>query len=400
MAKTENLNRLLGRPLELPCGAILKNRLVKSAMSDSLADGEGNPTNAQIRLYEKWAEGGVALSIIGEVQGDPRFPEKPGNLVLGEHSNTEALKSLAASASINGAHIWPQLGHAGALSHVPISQPAGPSALDIGALQCDGMLNSEVKELPDIYAKAAMIAKDAGVTGVQIHAGHGFLLSQFLSPLFNRRQDEYGGAIKARCKIIVQIIDEVRDAVGSSFPIGIKINSSDQLGGGLTEQDALEAIRILDKTSIDLIEISGGTYFPGAKSSSDSSGKGPYFVNFAQRAKAVTTVPLVVTGGFKTYPAALNPLMTGAADMVGLARALVLNPALANDWLAETGSHPSFPEFKAPPAGGITAWYTMRLTAIGNDEEDDFTLDLESAIRLYEARDALRCRQWEKAFLA
>ncbi|WP_372743224.1 oxidoreductase [Neptunomonas sp.] len=288
-------------------------------MSDSLADGEGNPTQAQIRLYERWAEGGVALSIIGEVQGDPRFPEKPGNLVLGANSNLEMLRQLAARASINGAHIWPQLGHAGALSHSPISQPEGPSALEIGSFQCVGMSQSSVKQLPDIYSKAALLAKVAGFTGVQIHAGHGFLLSQFLSPLFNRRNDQYGGSIEARCRIIVEIIDKVRRTVGTAFPIGIKINSTDQLEGGLTEEDALAAIRILNQTSIDLIELSGGTYFPGAKSSSDSSGEGPYFVDFSQRAQEVSSVPLVVTGGFKTRAQVLSSLAS-AADMVGVAR--------------------------------------------------------------------------------
>lgn len=363
MIETEDLNPFLSRPLELPCGAVLKNRLVKSAMSDSLADGEGNPTAAQIRLYERWAEGGVALSIIGEVQGDPRFPEKPGNLVLGANSNLEMLRLLAARASINGAHIWPQLGHAGALSHAPISQPEGPSALEISSLQCKGMSIAKVKQLPDIYAKAALLAQEAGFTGVQIHAGHGFLLSQFLSPLFNRRSDQYGGAIEARCRVIVEIIDKVRQTVGTAFPIGIKINSTDQLEGGLTEEDALEALRILNQTSIDLIELSGGTYFPGAKSSSDSSGGGPYFVDFAQRARAVTNVPLVATGGFKHRAQTLSSLARGAVDMVGVARAMVLTPSLANDWLIKNAGDPVFPRFEAVPPGGITAWYTMRLTA-------------------------------------
>ena len=131
MIEYSNTIQTLSRPLELPCGTILKNRLAKSPMSDSLANGQGDPTEAQIRLYERWAEGGAAVSFIGEVQGDPRFPEKPGNLVLGEHTDQQAIRALASRAMIEGAHLWPQLGHAGALSHLPISQPRGPSALDI-----------------------------------------------------------------------------------------------------------------------------------------------------------------------------------------------------------------------------------------------------------------------------
>lgn len=399
MIETLDSIDLLKRSLDLPCGAVLKNRLVKSAMSDSLADGAGDPTEAQVRLYERWAEGGVALSIIGEVQGDPRFPEKPGNLVLGANSDLKALHSLASRASIEGAHIWPQIGHAGALSHSPISQPTGPSALKIGSFQCAGMLMREVKQLPDMYARAAVLAKDIGFTGVQIHAGHGFLLSQFLSPLFNRRNDQYGGSIEARCRIIVEVIDKVRRAVGPSFPIGLKINSSDQLEGGLTQEDALGAIRIVDQTSIDLIEISGGTYFPEAKASSDRSAGGPYFVEFSKSARSVTSVPLMVTGGVKTRKEALDLLASAAVEMVGLARAMALNPELTNVWLSESGGDPDFPKFETPPSGGITAWYTMLLTALGNDSESSFTIDLPSAIRMYEERDGNRCLKWQKKFL-
>jgi len=398
MTNSAIFENLLNHSLQLPCGAVIKNRLVKSAMSDSLADGEGNATNAQVRLYERWAEGGVGLSIIGEVQVDHRYPEKPGNLVLEKGIDLDMLRTLASRASINGAHIWPQLGHAGGLSHLPISKPKGPSALNLDNFECAGMSDVEVSQLPEIYAKAAMIAKDVGFTGIQIHAGHGFLLSQFLSPLFNHRQDKYGGSIVARCKIIVEIIDKVRDAVGDSFPIGIKINSTDQLEGGLTQEDALEVIRILDNTSIDLIELSGGSYFPGAKPSSEGASNGPYFIEFAAKARCLTLIPLMVTGGFKTCVQALESLGTGAVDFVGLARVLVINPNIANDWLTGTNNEPDFPKFKAPPSGGITAWYTMLLSAIGSDNDGDFNIELSSAIHHYESRDYARCAQWMEKF--
>jgi 2,4-dienoyl-CoA reductase-like NADH-dependent reductase (Old Yellow Enzyme family) len=385
-------------PLKLRCGVVIKNRLVKSAMSDSLADGEGNATNLQARLYERWAQSGLGLSIIGEVHVDPRFPEKPGNLVLGDGMDLAALRELTSRASINGAHIWPQLSHAGGLSHLPISNPKGPSALNIGLFQCAGMSIDDVCQLPAMYAKAAMLAKEVGFTGVQIHAGHGFLLSQFLSPLFNHRQDQYGGSIEARCRIIVEIIAQVRRAVGDSFPIGIKINSTDQLEGGLTQEDALAAIRILDQTSLDLMEISGGSYFPGAKSSSEASTKGPYFAEFATTAKRLTSVPIVVTGGFKTYEQALTIIECGDVDFVGLARALVITPELANDWLIGIKNNPIFPRFKAPPQGGITAWYTMLLIAIANYDEENFDLELVSALHIYEKIDDSRCDKWMQRF--
>ncbi len=391
-------HHILQTELELPCGVILKNRMVKSPMSDSLADGEGNPTEPQIRLYERWAEGGVGLSLIGEVQGDARYPEKPGNLVLGATSKQALLQSLARRGTVDGAQLWLQLGHAGALSHLPISQPKGPSALDVEGLQCEALTLMELNSLPAMYARAAMQAKHAGFGGVQIHAGHGFLLSQFLSPLFNHREDGYGGSIEARCRVVLEIISAVRDAVGQLFPIGIRINSTDKLEGGLAETDAIEVVRLLDTSSIDLIDISGGTYFPGAKASSDGASGGPYFVDFAKQAKQITTIPLLVTGGFKRRQQAYDAISSGAADMVGLGRAMVLNPTLAKAWLSEKGGDPTFPEFESTIPGGITAWYTMRLTAIGEDQEDSFDLDIQSADQEYKARDARRSVLWKRKF--
>lgn len=397
--KDRDAKVVLGQPLDLPCGVRLKNRLVKSAMSDSLGDGVGNPTETQIRLYERWAEGGSALSLIGEVQGSPHHPEKPGNLVLVPDADMHAMQALAKRGSASGAHIWPQLGHAGALAHLPISQPKGPSPLDVEGLRCDGMSLEDIHELPGTYARTATLAQEAGFGGVQIHAGHGFLFSQFLSPLFNRRTDAYGGPLKGRFRIIGEVIDAVRQAVGASFPIGIKMNSTDRLVGGLTEDDALEVVRLLGQTSIDLIDVSGGTYFPGAASSSDgTSSSGPYFIDFARHAKEMTSIPIMLTGGFETRDQAVAALQNGSADAISLARAMALNPSLAKTWLSDAGGDPEFPVFDAPPRGGVTAWYSMRLTALGEDTESQFDLSPAAALRSYEARDAERCQRWRKRF--
>ena len=397
--QARNPKAVLGCPLELPCGVILKNRLIKSAMSDSLGDGQGNPTETQMRLYERWADGGAALSLIGEVQGSPFYPEKPGNLVLIPDANLEAMQALAKRGSTNGAHIWPQLGHAGALSHLPISRPKGPSALDVEGLHCAGMSLKDIRELPGTYARTAKLAKEARFGGVQIHAGHGFLFSQFLSPLFNHRSDAYGGSVEGRFRIIGEVIESVRQAVGAEYPIGIKINSTDKLVGGLTEGDAMEVVRMLDQTSIDLIEISGGTYFPGAASSSDGrSSNGPYFTDFAKRAKEVTSIPVMVTGGFETREQAVTVIESGCTDAVSLARSMVLNPGLANLWLSDIGGDPEFPVFDAPPRGGVTAWYSMRLTALGEDNETRFDSSPAAALEAYELRDAERCKTWLKRF--
>ena len=388
----------LFKPLKLPCGVILKNRIGKSAMSDSLGDGTGHPTNEQNRLYQRWATGGVAVSIIGEVQATSNYAEKPGNLVLNAASDLAKFRKLAEHGGENDMQLWLQLGHAGALSYVPTSKPKGPSDLDLPGLHCVALSLDEIHQLPSEFANTAKLAQQAGFGGVQIHAAHGFLLSQFLSPLFNKRSDEYGGTIANRMRLLLETIAQTRAAVGPHFPIAVKLNSSDQLEGGFEEEDALKVVAALDTSSVDLIDISGGTYFPGAKSASDGAGRGPYFIEFAKRARKMTTKPLMLTGGFKTRMQAEDAIESGAVDVVGLARALTLVPSLPNLWMSEQMPEPQFPRFSDAPEGGITAWYTMRLTEIGFDEETSKVGDLGQAIMAYEARDRTRTKIWLRHF--
>lgn len=387
-------------PFTLPCGAVLKSRLIKSAMSDSLGDGTGHPTEAQMRLYERWAEGGIAASIIGEVQGFSGFAEKPGNLVLNTQSDLEKFHQLSERGQKNGSLLWLQLGHAGALSYAPTSAPKGPSALDLEGLTCEALSTDEIKGVIEQFAQTAKLAKQAGFGGVQIHAAHGFLLSQYLSPLFNNRDDDYGGSIENRMRLLLETIEAVRDVVGINFPIAVKLNSSDQLEGGFSQDEALMVVEALDNTSIDLLDISGGTYFPGAKSASDSAGKGPYFLEFAKQARQLTSKPLMLTGGFKTKEQALDAITSGTADFVGLARAIIIAPSLPNDWQNGENLAPKFPRFSHSPEGGVTAWYTMRITDIGEDKliDAEFDLDIDKAIETYEERDLERTEIWLKHF--
>ena len=384
-------------PLTLPNGRVLKNRIIKSAMSDSLADGRGNPTAAQMRLYERWAEGGVAASIIGEVQGDPRFPEKPGNLVLNKQADSAAFSNLARRGSIDGAQLWLQLGHAGALAHRPISRPKGPSAIDFPDFRSEAMSLVEIRAIPDRFARTALRAAELGFGGVQIHAAHGFLLSQFLSPLFNHRVDAYGGPIHARMRLLIETVEAVRATVPSDFVVAVKLNATDQLDGGLTEEDALRVVAALDGKGIDLLDISGGTYFPGAPSSSERSTAGPYFLDFARAARALTSTPLMVTGGFKHREQAEAAVVSGDVDAAGIARGLVLDPALPRTWQAGNGN-PVFPRFATLPPGGMTAWFTMRMTDIGEDQEGLVDRNITQAINQYEKRDEQRAGTWKERF--
>ena len=367
-------------------------------MSDSLGNGCGAPTDAQIRLYERWAKGGLALSIIGEVQGTPHFAEKPGNLVLDAHSDPERFKALARAGSIKDAHLWMQLGHAGAMADAPISDPKGPSALDLPGLKCGALSIAEIQNLPAEFARTAVLAKEFGFGGVEVHAAHGFLLSQFLSPLFNKRTDAYGGNLENRMRLLLETIDTVRRAVGPGFPVAVKLNATDQLEGGFAEDEALAVMAALGETSIDLIDISGGTYFPGAPSSSDRAGSGPYFLDFAKQARAKTNKPLMVTGGFKTLQQARAAIEDGTADLIGLARAFVVDPELPKKWETIDGTDPQFPRFDNPPEGGVTAWYTMQITRIANDERALSPADLDDAIKAYDERDQQRRGAWSQHF--
>lgn len=390
----QNHSSPLARALTLPSGAKLKNRIAKSAMSDSLGNGAGNPTDDQINLYERWAKGGLGLSIIGEVQATPHYAEKPGNLIVNDHSDHDLLKRLAYAGKTDGAQLWLQLGHAGAMADSAISTPKGPSALDLPGLVCGALVLEEIKALPAEFARTASLAKELGFGGVELHAAHGFLLNQFLSPLFNRREDDYGGSLQNRMRLLLEVVSAVRKAVGPGFPVGIKLNATDQLEGGFAEDEALEVIAALDQTTIDLIDISGGTYFPGAKSSSDRAGTGPYFLEFAGRAREKTTIPLMVTGGFKTLAQAESAMAEGRADLVGLARALVVDPELPSHWLLGAREEPQFPHFESPPEGAVTAWYTMQITQHAKGKAPLKPDDMADAIAAYNDRDQTRQQIW------
>ncbi|WP_420406648.1 oxidoreductase [Hoeflea sp.] len=395
----------LGTPLTLRCGVVVKNRILKSAMSDSLGDGAGNPSAAQIALYRRWADGGAAVSIIGEVQTDPHALEKPGNLVVAADSSTEMFARLTQAGTAEGAGLWAQLGHAGALSYAPLGRPRGPSGLRLDGLDCAELSPGDIDQLPALFANGAATAKASGFTGVQVHAAHGFLLSQFLSPLFNRRSDRWGGSLGNRARLLIETIGAVRAAVGPAFPVAVKLNATDRIDGGFSEQEASAVIGMLDKTSVDLIEISGGTYFPGARSSGGGRPGEPYFLEFARNVRGLTKKPLAAVGGFKTYRQAAGAVREGTLDMIGLARALVVAPDLPGQWASGVAAAPEFPRFENPREGAVTAWYTLRLAALGGAplpgfpvEEASGLPDANAALDAYDARDRARHELWRNRF--
>jgi len=385
---------MMDRPLSLPCGATLRNRIAKAAMSDELGDGAGGATPEQATLYRRWAEGGAGLVIVGECQVAPDHPENCGNLLLNPVRSAASIERMTEAGRVDGTHLWAQLGQAGCLA-VPVSGAVkGPSAVTVGDLRAEAMDAAEIEALPRRIAESAVTAKALGFTGVEIHAAHGFLLNQFLSPFFNRRTDPWGGSIEKRARLLIETVHHVRDAVGPSFPVGVRLNVQDGLEGGLTAEDGVAIAALLDTAPIDLLNLSGGVYFPGAPSASDRVTAGPYFLDAARAVRDVYSGPLMTAGGFKKREEAEAALEAGAVDAVALARLLALDPDLPNAWLAGNDPAPRFPRFTDPPEGGITAWFTRRIWAIGAGEPLDHGLDPHEALKEITARREANRRRW------
>ena len=332
---------LLGAPLHLPCGAVIKNRFCKSATSETLGDRRNAPTEQLVRLYRTWAEGGAGLLVTGNVMIDRRHLGEPGNVVIEDERNMNKLRSWAEAGCQNRTHIWMQLNHPGRQAPKPLSaQPVAPSAVSFRSDMARffnpprALSAAEIRNLIRRYAKTAGIAQKAGFTGVQIHAAHGYLVSQFLSPLTNQRTDEWGGSPGNRMRFVLRIYDAIREQVGPDFPISIKLNSSDFMRGGLTEEESAGVAVSLAESGIDLIEISGGTYerpaMTGRTLQVGQSDCEAYFLSYAEALRTRINTPVALTGGFRKAAGMAAALEKNGIDMVGLARPLVIDPELPN----------------------------------------------------------------------
>ncbi len=259
---------LLSQPLELPSGAVLPNRLVKAAMSEGLADADNHSTPRLETLYRRWATSGVGLLLSGNIQVDRRHLERPGNVVLDDESGLDALRALTEAGKSGGAHFWAQLSHTGRQVDSAINpEPLSPSNVEIDLPRGAGfsfapprpMSEAQIAEAIAQFGRSAALARRAGFTGVELHAAHGYLISQFLSPLSNRRTDRWGGSLENRARFLLAVIAAVRAAVGPDFPIGIKLNTSDFQKGGFTNAECLRLVERLNGSTLDLLELSGGS---------------------------------------------------------------------------------------------------------------------------------------------
>jgi 2,4-dienoyl-CoA reductase-like NADH-dependent reductase (Old Yellow Enzyme family) len=332
--------QLLNQPLHLPNGSVLRNRLAKAAMSETLGTYDSRPTTDLVQLYRRWASSGLGLIITGNVMIDRRALGEPGNVVVEDEADMLLLRQWAQTATQHGAAIWAQLNHPGkqstkGLNAYNLAPSAVPFREDMTALfeTPREATAAQIQDIIERFGRSAAICKKSGFTGVEIHAAHGYLVNQFLSPHHNRRTDEWGGSAENRRRFVMAVYAEIRRQVGPDFPVGIKINSADFQHGGFTEEESIETIRALADAGIDLIEISGGTYeAPAMGGGMEASKKAStvareaYFLAFAEKVRATVKVPLMVTGGFRTVDGMNAALRSGALDVVGLARLLVIDP--------------------------------------------------------------------------
>lgn len=353
--ETDNTALTLAAPLTLPNGVSVKNRLVKAAMSEQLAGPAGQPTAELERIYRRWAHGGVGMLITGNIMVDRRSIGEPLNVIVEDERDLEPLKRWATASKSYGATALAQINHPGRQTLAGLSERAvAPSAVqvDMGPAFAKprALTADEITEQVARFAEAARILVKAGFDGVQIHAAHGYLINQFLSPLSNQRDDEWGGDAERRRRFLLEVTRAVRAAIGPDSVLSIKLNSADFQRGGFTEEESLAVIELLNQEGIDLLEISGGTYESPAMSDGGASEstrlREAFFLDFAERVRAVTSVPLLVTGGFRSATAMTEAISRGDTDLVGLARPLALEPTLPEALLGHPESARSTFELK------------------------------------------------------
>lgn len=343
------MSSILNQTFTLPCGVTIKNRIGKAPMTEGLADRWDNASPELARVYERWADGGCGLSVTGNVMVDRSYLERPGNVVLEDERCMDQLRAWASAGTRNDTQLWMQISHPGRQSPVYVSRkPLAPSPIKVDMLWVHGkpraLIESEIQDIIQRFVRTAEIAKKTGFTGVQIHAAHGYLLSEFLSPLANKRSDQWGGSLENRARLLLECVRAIRAAVGSGYPLSVKLNSSDFQKGAFSEEDSRTVIQWLQKEGVDLIELSGGTYehfalldeeggttSEGEKVlSAASARREAYFIEMAQKIRQECDVPLMVSGGFRTLAGMEEAVSSGVTDLVGLGRPLSAEPDFAN----------------------------------------------------------------------
>ena len=411
--------------LDLPCGVQIKNRICKGAMTEGLADSQNRATFKHVNLYDKWSSGGAGILLTGNVQVDHRYLERPGNVVIeGPQTNEQISRLIAYSdaGTKNNTHLWMQISHAGRQTPASVAgTPVGPSEVQ---LQMPGaqfgkprsLSHEEILDIIQKFSYCASIAKDTGFTGVQIHGAHGYLISEFLSPDINQREDDWGGNLEKRAKFLLEIVKSVRKSVGDAFPVSLKLNSADFQKGGFAHEEAIQVASWLNYEGLDLLEISGGTYEQPhlvgidmglnperAEVRRESTiAREAYFLDYAKDIRNVFKGPLMVTGGFRSTQGMNNALQQDACDVIGIARPFCVDPDIANKLLNESisetptlektmqigpgwlGLNSPFSVIKGVNGWGQQAFWCLNLIRMGEGLNPDLNLGVFRAFLQYQ----------------
>ena len=319
----------------------LKNRFVRSATWEGMAYEDGACTPALVDVISELAKGEVALIISSHAFVSPEGQAGPRQLAVYDDRFISGLSRMTKAAHDGGSRIVLQLAHAGVQADTSLTklEAVGPSSLLSGSGSVGrAMTPDEIEQTTAAFVAAARRAQAAGFDGVQIHAAHGYLLSQFLSPYFNRRTDEFGGSLENRARVVLTILEGISAKCGEKFPVLIKLNSEDFIDGGLAVEEMLRIAAMLDKADIDGIEMSGGSmdtaskFKPVRRGGLPSEDREVYYRAAASRFKSAIGVPLILVGGIRSYTVAEKLIEDGIADYISLSRPFIREPHLVARW--------------------------------------------------------------------
>jgi 2,4-dienoyl-CoA reductase-like NADH-dependent reductase (Old Yellow Enzyme family) len=366
------VSTILARPLTLPCGFTIPNRLAKAALSEGLATPAGAPSPALHTLFERFGRGGAGLLLTGNVMVTPEAIGEPGNVV--GRSDPAAWRRWAELAQAHGAACFAQVNHAGrqvprTLNAHPVAPSAVPVAIAGAFARPRALEDHEIVTLIGEFAAMAAHVRDTGFAGVQIHGAHGYLVSQFLSPLANVRADRWGGPLDHRMRFALEVYRATRAAVGASFPVTMKLNASDFRHGGFSIEEAVVVARTLAEEGLDLLEVSGGTYENAAMV---TSAREVYFLEFARKLRPEVRCPILLTGGLRSPEVMERVVEEGAADMIGLGRPMAVDPEFPGQVLAGRRTPPRVPNATGRLAGVTeTAFYQQQLVRLSQGLEPE-----------------------------
>jgi 2,4-dienoyl-CoA reductase-like NADH-dependent reductase (Old Yellow Enzyme family) len=396
-------------PLTLPNGSTVNNRIAKAAMEENMADSDQAPSEQLMRLYQAWADGGAGLIITGNVMVDGRAMTGPGGVVLQDDRQLDKFKRWAQVGRSAGAQFWLQINHPGRQMQANLGQKTwAPSAvaLSLGKLSKrfampHALTSRGIEEVIQRFAKTARLGEQAGFTGVEIHAAHGYLLSQFLSPLTNLRTDEWGGSLENRARLLLEVVKAVRSVVSPDFAVAVKLNSADFQRGGFTAEDARQVVELLNELAVDLVELSGGSYevpaMQGEARDGQTLAREAYFVEFARDIRAVARMPVMVTGGVRRRPVAEMVVQSGV-DMVGIGTALAIDPCLPRDWQLGKENAPQLPPitWKNKTMGSLAnmAVVKYQLNKLSRNKKTDAQVSPVRALIVQQFAIARRTRQY------